>query len=201
MLQNGFTVEVDDAYTVTIVIGCEKNVHLWSTKCLRSLLRQRFQPRLNAGRQATSQPREFPPNPGNTASPHLSELPVPEPPLSSVSVMANPAETKGEGCPVYVNFKGKIEANAESEYSTFNTKYRFTGDHGYQTDWTFVSVSRNEPRTVNGRRFIQAPADQSRRHYPGPRREAQDSAVSRLDGVGGPVAKWFEAIRAGELQR
>jgi hypothetical protein len=57
-----------------------------------------------------------------------------------------------------VNFKGKIESNPESKHATFNTRYRFTGDNGYQTDWIFVAVSRDAPRTVNGRRFIQAPA-------------------------------------------
>jgi hypothetical protein len=58
---------------------------------------------------------------------------------------------------VYVNFRGKITGGANSTYDTFNTKYRFVGDHNYQTDWTFVSIKRGETRTVNGRRFIQAP--------------------------------------------
>ena len=77
----------------------------------------------------------------------------------SVSVTASPANTSGQGCPVYVNFKGKIAANPESKFTTFNTKYRFIGDNGYQTDWIFVSVARAAPRTVNGRRYIQAPAN------------------------------------------
>ena len=72
-------------------------------------------------------------------------MPDPPPPLESVSVAASPAETTGQRCPVYVNFKGKIVANPESEYTTFNTKYRFIGDHGYQTDWIFVAVVAMNP--------------------------------------------------------
>lgn len=157
ILQNGFTVEVDDAYTVTIVIGCEKNVHLWYYEMPQESASATLPATVECRPTGYVPTQGVPSKPGQHREPPPQRTPVPEPPLSSVSVMANPAETKGEGCPVYVNFKGKIEANAESEYSTFNTKYRFTGDHGYQTDWTFVSVSRSEPRTVNVRRFIQAP--------------------------------------------
>ena len=103
--------------------------------------------------------------PQRTPSPDLpapeppQRTPPPPPPLTSVSVAADPAETKGRACPVYVNFRGRITANAESSYANFGTKYRFVGDHDYKTDWIHVSVGRGETRTVNGRRFIQAPAN------------------------------------------
>ena len=58
--------------------------------------------------------------------------------------------------PVYVNFKGRITAGEKSQYSTFNTKYRFVGDHNYATDWLPVSIVRGQPRPVYGRRFIQS---------------------------------------------
>ena len=58
---------------------------------------------------------------------------------------------------MYVNFRGRITADEQSEYTTLNTKYRFVGDGGYQTDWIPVAVTRGEPRSINGRRFIQIP--------------------------------------------
>jgi len=64
--------------------------------------------------------------------------------------------TQGRKCPVYVNFRGKITAGEKSQYTTFNTKYRFLGDHDYASDWLPVSIIRGQPRTVNGRRFIQS---------------------------------------------
>jgi hypothetical protein len=91
--------------------------------------------------------------------PPPQRTPPPPPPLTSVSVAASPAETKGKACPVYVNFSGRILANPDSKYSTFNTKYRFLGDGNYKTDWVFVSINKGETRTVHGRRFIQAPAN------------------------------------------
>jgi hypothetical protein len=162
ILQNGFTVEVDDAYTVNLTIGCEKSVHLTYYE-MPELRASATLPATVECRQTGYVPTQGAPSkPGQRREPAAPRMPVPEPPLTSVSVAANPAETKGEGCPVYVNFKGKIAGNPESKFSTFNTKYRFLGDHGYQTDWIFVAVSRDEPRTVNGRRFIQAPANDPR---------------------------------------
>jgi hypothetical protein len=79
-----------------------------------------------------------------------------DPPIKSVEVVANPAVTSGPKCPVYVNFKGRITAGEKSQYSTFNTKYRFVGDHDYATDWQAVSIVRGQPRPVYGRRFIQS---------------------------------------------
>ena len=159
ILQKGFTVEVDDAYTVTISIGCEKNVHLGFYEMPEERASATLPAMVECRPTGYVPTQGAPSRPGQHHEPSAPRMPVPEPPLSSVSVVANPPQTKGEGCPVYVNFKGKIEANPESKYTTFNTKYRFIGDHGYQTDWTFVAVSRDEPRTVNGRRFIQAPTN------------------------------------------
>ena len=80
-----------------------------------------------------------------------------DPPIQSVGVVADPPETVGRRCPVYVNFRGKITAGDRSPFATYNTKFRFLGDHNYSSDWLPVSIVRGEPRTVNGRRFIQEP--------------------------------------------
>jgi len=79
-----------------------------------------------------------------------------DPPIKSVEVVSDPAVTQGRKCPVYVNFKGRITAGEKSQYSTFNTKYRFVGDHDYATDWLPVSIVRGQPRPVYGRRFVQS---------------------------------------------
>jgi hypothetical protein len=80
-----------------------------------------------------------------------------DPPIESVAVVADPPETVGRKCPVYVNFRGKITAGGNSAFATYNTKYRFIGDHNYTSEWLPVSIVRGEPRTVHGRRFIQEP--------------------------------------------
>lgn len=163
ILQHGFTVWVDNAYDVNLSIGCEKNVHLtyyetphyYASGTLPIAVECRATgyepPDPNAPQPRTkTQTKGIPPR-------HGQHLEPPPPPLTLVAVAAIPAETTGRACPLYVNFKGKIQPNPDSKYTTFNTKYRFVGDHGYQTDWTFVAVSRTEARIVNGRRFIQAP--------------------------------------------
>ncbi len=165
ILQHGFTVWVDNAYDVNLTIGCEKNVHLpyyetpqyYASSTLPIAIECRatgyVPPDPNAPQPRTkTQTKGAPPRHGQPLEP-------PPPPLTLVAVAAIPAETTGRACPLYVNFKGKIQPNPESKYTTFNTRYRFVGDHGYQTDWTFVAVSRTEPRIVNGRRFIKAPAN------------------------------------------
>lgn len=82
---------------------------------------------------------------------------VPDPPIESVSVIADPAETQGQKCPVNVTFRGKIAASENSPYAIFKTKYRFVGENNFKTDWIPVSVGRGETKTVIWRRFIEAP--------------------------------------------
>ena len=105
-------------------------------------------------------PQRTPGQPQRTPGPPL-RTPSPDPPIQSVSVVADPPETEGRKCPVYVNFRGRITAGEQSQYGTFNTKYRFVGEKNYKTDWLNVSVVRGQPRTVNGRRFIQEPQNDS----------------------------------------
>lgn len=160
ILQHGFTIEVDYAYDVNLDVGCEKNVHLTYYELPHYYANATLPATIDCRPTGYIETQGVPSKPGQHYDPPPPpRMPIPPPPLTSVSVAANPADTKGQGCPVYVNFKGKIAANPDSKYTTFNTKYRFVGDHGYQTDWIFVAVSRDAPRTVNGRRFIQAPAN------------------------------------------
>ena len=152
ILQKGFTVFVANSYDLNLTIGCEKNVHLGFYEM----------PEYHASATAPAEIQclqtGYVPTQGAQPKPG-QPVPPPQTPLASVSVVADPAETKGRACPVYVNFSGRIEAGPDSKYATFNTKYRFLGDNNYQTDWLFVAVNRDEPRTVHGRRFIQAPAN------------------------------------------
>lgn len=83
--------------------------------------------------------------------------PAPPPPIASVMVSADPKLTAGRQCPLYVNFRGQIVADEKSTYETLNTKFRFVGDNGYESDWTTVAVKKDVPKSITGRRFIQAP--------------------------------------------
>ncbi|HEX7295039.1 MAG TPA: hypothetical protein VF251_04745 [Pyrinomonadaceae bacterium] len=82
---------------------------------------------------------------------------VPDPPIESLAVVAEPSETQGRQCPVSVTFRGKITPGQETTYTTFNTKYRFVGENNFSTDWLPVSVRRGETKTVIWRRSINAP--------------------------------------------
>jgi hypothetical protein len=159
ILQNGFKIEVDDAYDVNLSIGCEKTVHLTYYEMPEYRAYSTLPATIDCRPTGYIETQGAPSKPGQKYEPPAPRMPTPPPSLESVSVAASPAETIGQGCPVYVNFKGRIAANPESKYATFITRYRFIGDHGYQTDWISVSVTRDTPRTVNGRRFIQAPAN------------------------------------------
>jgi hypothetical protein len=83
--------------------------------------------------------------------------PVPDPPIESISVLADPSETQGRQCPVNVTFRGKITAGDNSAYTTFNTEYRFVGENNFKSDWIRVSLARGASKTVIWRRFIEAP--------------------------------------------
>ena len=158
ILQNGFTIEVDDAYDVSLGIGCEKTVHVGYYEMPVFRAYGTLPATIECQATGYIETQGAPGKPGKHVEPATPRMPTPPPPLESVSVIASPANTSGQGCPVYVNFKGRIAANAESEFSSFNTKYRFIGDNGYETDWIYLSVARNKPKTINGRRYIQAPA-------------------------------------------
>lgn len=145
ILSDGFNFSFDKAYRATVDIWCGEN----------------------KGPGFEDPPREFSaevdlplkvrclPVPITKGPPPREGKPL-DPPIESVEVVADPPVTQGRKCPVYVNFKGRITAGERSAYSTFNTKYRFVGDHDYATDWLPVSIIRGQPRPVYGRRFIQS---------------------------------------------
>lgn len=152
ILQNGFTVFVANSYGVDLNIGCEKNIHLGFYEM------PTFHAKATLPAEVHCMPTGYVPTQGAQPKPG-QPLPPPQSPLTSITVVADPAETKGKTCPVYVNFRGRIAANPDGNFATLNTKYRFLGENNYQTDWLSVSVNRDEPRTVHGRRFIQAPTN------------------------------------------
>lgn len=159
ILQKGFTIEFDDAYDVNLSIGCEKTVHVGYYEMPEFRAYATLPATIECSQTGYIESQGVPSKPGKPLNPQSDRMPTPPPPLESISVTASPANTSGQGCPVYVNFKGKIVANTESKFTSFNTKYRFIGDNGYETDWIFVSVARATPKTLNGRRYIQAPAN------------------------------------------
>jgi hypothetical protein len=161
LLQNGFTLFVANAYDVDLDIACEKNVHLGFYEASHYYAHAVLPAEVMCMPTGYVPTQGAPAKPGQRYDPPPQRTPPPAPPLASVTVAANPAETKGKACPVYVNFSGRITANPDSTYSIFNTKFRFLGENDYKTDWLFVSINRDEPKTVNGRRFIQAPANDS----------------------------------------
>ena len=144
LLSEGFNFTLEKAYRAELGIWCEdKSIGFNDPPKLFSA--ETFLP-LNVRCLPVVFTKGPPPRPGK----------VLDPPIKSVTVIADPAETAGRKCPVYVNFRGKITASEGSQYTTFNTKYRFIGENNYATDWLPVSIERGVPRSVNGRRFIQS---------------------------------------------
>jgi hypothetical protein len=147
LLQTGFNIEFARAYTAEIGVLCDRtdafhdqDVAVKGTSYYPAIVR------CMPTQSATKPP---PTRPGR----HLDI----DPPIESVTLLADPPQTQGRQCPVYVNFKGRITAGEKSQYATFNTKYRIVGDNNYKTDWLPVSIERGQPRPVYGRRFIEAP--------------------------------------------
>lgn len=157
LLREGFEFIAWKAYEVELEVWCQDDHLINKDADRRYTATTELNPRIRCAPTGYVPPQRTP-VPDRAPEPP-QRTPTPPPPLTSVSVAADPAETKGSACPVYVNFRGRITANAESSYATFGTKYRFVGDNGYKTDWIHVSVGRGETRTVHGRRFIQAPAN------------------------------------------
>ncbi len=100
-------------------------------------------------------PRTPPPPVRTVGAP--KRVPPPPPPIGSVIVNADPQLTAGRQCPLYVNFRGKIFADENTTYETLNTKFRFLGDNGYESEWIPVPVKKGVPKSITGRRFIQTP--------------------------------------------
>ena len=147
LLRKGFDVDVPGAYKASLNVIC----HKW-----KPLFYEDPEYSAEARLPVTihCMPSDYKP-PRTKVEPQRTA--VPDPPIESVSVLADPAETQGKQCPVNVTFRGKITADANSEYTTFNTKYRFVGANNFKSDWIPVSVSRGESKTVIWRRFIEAP--------------------------------------------
>jgi len=146
MLQEGFNLVLDKAYRASLSIFCDDNKKVGFGDPSKQFIAETTLP-LKIRCLPVVTTKGPPPRQGKP-------LDI-DPPITSVEVTPDPVATQGK-CPVYVNFRGKITAGEKSQYTTFNTKYRFLGDHDYASDWLPVSITRGQPRTVNGRRFIQS---------------------------------------------
>jgi hypothetical protein len=149
LLSDGFNIDIPEAYIGKFSVYCK----LWDGGLRDSSLNEAS---VNMPVTIRCMPTGFKPSrtrvePQRTA--------VPEPPLESVSVVADPPETQGRQCPVSVTFRGKIVANEKSPYATLNTKYRFVGNNNFTTDWIPVSLTRGETKSVIWRRSIEAPGN------------------------------------------
>lgn len=147
MLQNGFNIEFARAYTAKIHVLCDLTTQRRDD--LYSASSTVLYPAIVRCMPTHAATKPAPTRPGRPLDF--------DPPIESLTLQADPAQTQGRQCPVYVNFKGRITAGEKSQYTTFNTKYRFVGDQNYKTDWLPVSIERGQPRPVYGRRFIEAP--------------------------------------------
>jgi hypothetical protein len=150
LLQEGFSIDFARAYRIEFQTLCDRTDLFHDQDYAKQA--DTFYPATVRCMPTDYHPQRTPVPPQRT--------PVPDPPIESVSVIADPAETQGRQCPVYVNFKGKITAGEHSQFGKFNTKYRFIGEDDFKTDWLPTSVLRGEPRTVYGRRYIQAPTNE-----------------------------------------
>lgn len=147
MLQAGFNIEFARAYKTELDVLCDRTTAFHDDDVAANATV--FYPAIVRCLPTQAATKPAPTRPGR---------PIDfDPPIESVTLTADPPQTQGRQCPVYVNFKGRITAGEKSQYATFNTKYRFIGDNNYKTDWQTVSIERGTPRPVYGRRFIQAP--------------------------------------------
>src|SRR5215207_1184293 len=120
--QEGFEFVAFKAYDADLEVWCQDD-HLVKDADRRYTATTDVHARVRCAPTGYVPPQRTP-VPEPAPKPPPQRTPPPPPPLTSVSVAADPAETKGRACPVYVNFRGRITANAESGYATFGTKYR-----------------------------------------------------------------------------
>ena len=149
LLSDGFDIDIAEAYIGRFSVYCK----LWDAGLRDSSLNTAS---VQMPVTVRCMPTGFKP-PRTKVEPQRTA--VPEPPLESVSVVADPSETQGRQCPVSVTFRGKITANEKSPYTTFNTKYRFVGDNNFRTDWIPISLGRGETKSVIWRRSIEPPGN------------------------------------------
>ena len=150
LLHDGFDIDFARAYKAELSVQCHKET-IGYHEDPNPYGGQTYLPAVVRCMATGFKPTRMPVDPKRT--------PVPDPPIESVAVSADPAETQGRQCPVNVTFRGKITASQNSSYTTFNTKYRFVGEDNFKSDWLPVSLGRGESKTVIWRRFIQAPAN------------------------------------------
>jgi hypothetical protein len=151
LLQEGFQIDFARAYKAHLWIQCHKEAVLFYEDPDYSA--ETYLPAVIRCLPTGYKPSRTRVEPQRTA--------VPDPPITSVSVKADPAETQGQQCPVNVTFRGTITAGESSSYSIFKTKYRFVGENNFKTDWISVSVARGASKSVLWRRFIEAPVNDS----------------------------------------
>ncbi|HEY7785160.1 MAG TPA: hypothetical protein VIB00_10560 [Pyrinomonadaceae bacterium] len=155
LLQDGFDMTIFKAYDAELEVWC-KDDHIIKDPDRKYTAHTDVHAVVRCEGTGYQPPRRTTP-PGAHPPKPPQRTPPPPPPLTAVSVEANQDLTKGKSCPVYVTFSGKISANPDSQFATFNTRYRFIGENNYQSPWVNVSIKRGETRTVVGRRFIQTP--------------------------------------------
>jgi len=148
LLREGFDIDFARAYQAELSVQCHKDAVLFHEDP-NPYGNSGYLPAVIRCLPTDYKPTRMPVEPKRT--------PVPDPPIESVSVLADPAETQGRQCPVNVTFRGKITAGDNSAYTIFKTEYRFVGENNFKSDWMPVSLDRGASKTVIWRRFIEAP--------------------------------------------
>lgn len=86
------------------------------------------------------------------------------PPITSVELTPQPAQSKGHACPVTVAFRGSItsgENRAGNE--PLKIRYRFVGDRNFETAFYDETIRKGETKPVFWKRRIEAAATQGGR--------------------------------------
>jgi hypothetical protein len=90
-----------------------------------------------------------------------NEPAVPDPPIESVSVLAEPAETLGKQCPVNVTFRGKITADANSEVHHLQYQVPVCRREQLKSDWIPVSGGTRRVKDSNLEALYRSSGEQS----------------------------------------
>lgn len=87
-----------------------------------------------------------------------------DPPITSVEVIPEPAQSKGHACPVTVNFRGRISASENRPGNEpLKIRYRFVGDRNFETAFYDDTIRTGETKPVFWKRRIEAATTQGGR--------------------------------------
>jgi hypothetical protein len=152
LLQKGFNVDFSKAYRASVAITCHRDLVLKEDPT--------FIAEADFPVTIRCMPTGYTPT---TGAPPRHGVKM-DPPITSVELTPQPAESKGHACPVTVAFRGSITAGENRPGNEpLKIRHRFIGDRNFETAFYDDTIRKGETKAVFWKRRIEAPTFQGGR--------------------------------------